>query len=85
MPFLQTKYTETPIKKYKIVQTGAKIQFGGEKEGFTSPAYQVGIEAIVKGVLSKPTSSQATTDIISLEKSFMKRITTFPSLLQTQH
>ena len=44
---------------------------GGEKNGFMSPAYHVGIEEMVKGVLSKPISSQTVTDIISLEKSLM--------------
>ena len=57
-----------------MVQTGANIQFGGEKEGFISPAYQVEIEEMVKGVASIPTNSHPTTDITSFEKSFMYKI-----------
>ena len=31
--FVQTRYKEIPIKIYRIVQTGPKTQFGGEKKG----------------------------------------------------
>lgn len=57
--------------KYRSVQTGPKSQLGGENGGLVSVAYQVGIAAVVKGVPSMPTSSQATTEIISLGRSFI--------------
>jgi hypothetical protein len=34
------RHTENAINRKSVVQTGAKIQFGGLKEGLTSPAYQ---------------------------------------------
>ena len=41
--FSQTKNIDIPIKKYNVIQTGPKSQFGGLKEGLTNDAYQVGI------------------------------------------
>ena len=38
--FFQTKNKDTPIKKYKIIQAGAKSQFGGKKLGFLSSINQ---------------------------------------------
>ncbi len=70
-PCLQIKKKETPIKKYKSVQAGPKIQLGGAKNGLLRVEYQVGIAEIVKGTLIIPTSSQPTTEIISLCKSFI--------------
>ena len=70
-PCFQIKKKATPIKKYKSVHTGPKIQFGGAKKGLFKLSYQVGIADIVKGVPAKPTSSQPTTEIISLDKSFI--------------
>ena len=43
-----------------MVQTGAKIQFGGLKPGLVKDAYQVGIAGVVKIEPTKPTSSQRT-------------------------
>ena len=34
------RHTENAINTKSVVQTGAKIQFGGLKEGLASPAYQ---------------------------------------------
>ena len=46
--FFQTKYKDTPIRKYKVVQTGPNIQLGGVNAGFTNSGYHVSIEPIVK-------------------------------------
>lgn len=46
-PILKIKYKEIPINKNKIVQTGAKTQFGGVNEGLFIFAYQPGIEGVV--------------------------------------
>jgi len=70
-PFFQTKKAETPIKKYKVVHTGPKTQFGGAKKGLLRIAYQPGIEASVKGVLIRPTVSQVTMEINNLNKSLI--------------
>jgi len=34
------KYKDIPIRKYNIIHTGANIQFGGEKTGFSRVTYQ---------------------------------------------
>jgi hypothetical protein len=47
-PARQIKKAEIPIKVKSVVQTGAKIQFGGEKTGLANPAYQVAIDGVVK-------------------------------------
>lgn len=52
IPFIHTTYIEIPIRRYKIVQTGPKTQFGGVKKGLFNVLYQVSIEAMVKGVLT---------------------------------
>lgn len=70
-PCLQIKKKEVPIKKYKSVQAGPKIQLGGAKNGLLRVEYQVGMAEIVKGTLIIPTSSQPTTETISLCKSFI--------------
>ena len=54
-----------------MVQTGAKTQLGGEKNGFCKVTYQVGIAAIVKGVLINPTPSQIRIDATNLDSLFM--------------
>jgi len=38
----QTMYKDTPIRKYKIIQTGPNIQLGGAKKGFSNVIYQSG-------------------------------------------
>ena len=43
-PCLEIKNNDIPIKKYKVVQTGANSQLGGLKVGFSRVAYQVSIE-----------------------------------------
>ncbi len=63
--FLQTKYKDIPIKIYKTVQTGAKIQFGGEKIGLFKVEYQVGIEEVVKNDPKIPAPKQIPMDRIN--------------------
>ena len=60
-----------PIKKYKRVQAGPNSQLGGAKKGFSRVAYQVGIAAAVKGVPSRPTSSQAIIEVRNLPNLFI--------------
>jgi hypothetical protein len=55
--FCKIKNNETPIKKYSVIQTGAKIQLGGLKKSLCKATYQVVIEGIVKIVPKKPTPS----------------------------
>ena len=57
-PFFTTMYKEIPISKKSKVQTGANNQFGGLKNGFSSPAYQPCIEGIVNIEPTNPTSWQ---------------------------
>jgi hypothetical protein len=45
---IQFKYKEIPINVYKVVQTGPKIQFGGEKKGLFKYWYQSVIAEKVK-------------------------------------
>jgi hypothetical protein len=40
-------YKDTPIRKYKVIQTGPNIQLGGAKKGFSSVTYQTGIASKV--------------------------------------
>jgi hypothetical protein len=63
----QIKKKEIPIIKYKINQTGPKIQFGGLKEGFFSPSNQIGIFLDVKNAPKIPTSSQEIILIINFK------------------
>lgn len=52
-----------------MVQTGAKIQFGGEKKGLFKVAYQVGIADVVNNDPTPPAPKQRAMDKISLGKS----------------
>ncbi len=56
------------MRKYSAVQTGPKIQLGGENGGLLRVLYQVGIAERVKGVLMIPMSSQPITAIKNLKK-----------------
>lgn len=69
--FLQTKYKDIPIKIYKTVQTGPKIQLGGEKAGLFRVEYQVGIEEAVKNDPKIPAPKQRPME----NKSFGKSLT----------
>ena len=48
-----------PIKKKSVVQTGAKIQFGGFRDGLVRVLYQVGIAGAVNIEPSDPITSLA--------------------------
>ncbi len=37
--FCHTRYKATPIMAYNVIQTGAKIWFGGENAGLASSTY----------------------------------------------
>lgn len=63
--FPNTRNKDTAIRKYSIVQTGAKIQFGGLKTGLFKCAYQEVIAGIVNIDPNKPTPSQTTTRLSS--------------------
>jgi len=47
-PIFHTMKNDIPIKKYSVVHTGAKTQFGGAKAGFLRLAYQLFIAGVVK-------------------------------------
>src|SRR4030042_1963261 len=69
--FDHTRYKETPIKRYKRIQTGAKIQFGGLNEGFSKKAYQLPMAGVVKKEPIKPAASQIKMLIINLAMFFI--------------
>ena len=56
MPFCHTIKAEIPIKRNKIVQTGANNQLGGVKVGFIMEAYHTGIAGVVNMEPMKPTN-----------------------------
>jgi uncharacterized protein len=62
----QTIYNDTPIRKNRIIQTGAKIQLGGLKNGLLSCAYQVGIDGVVNKLPKNATAKQTTIEVINL-------------------
>ena len=51
-----------------MVQTGAKSQLGGLKDGFSKKAYQVAIEGVVKAEPRKPAPKQIKIEIINFPK-----------------
>ncbi len=51
-----------------VVQTGAKSQLGGLKEGLFRVAYQVGIEGVVKKEPINPAERQTRTETANLPK-----------------
>lgn len=62
---------DTPIIKYNRVQTGPKIQLGGEKGGLMRYAYHPPMAAMVNGVDTIPTSSHSAMETISTGKFFI--------------
>ena len=54
-----------PIKRYKIIQTGPKIQFGGLKDGLFKEAYHVAIEGVVNIEPIAPARRQTTIEMIN--------------------
>ena len=67
----QTKYKEIPMSKYKIVQTGPKIAFGGLKLGFFNLLYHLSMAFIVKTEPIIPANSHRSIETISLNQSIM--------------
>ena len=63
-PLAHTSPAAIPIKIYKIVQTGAKIQFGGLKLGFSKVRYQSFTELCVAKLDKKPMVRQTQTAIL---------------------
>jgi len=59
-PLRQTRNAATPISIYSSVHTGANSQLGGEKIGFSSVAYQVGMALRVNIEPMAPAARQAT-------------------------
>lgn len=55
-----------PIRKYRTIQTGPKIQAGGLRTGLLSVLYQVGIEEIVKNDPAIPANSETAIAVINL-------------------
>jgi hypothetical protein len=65
IPLSHNKYNEIPININKVVQTGAKTQFGGLKNGLFRVEYHVWIEEDVKIEPTAPANRQIITEIIS--------------------
>lgn len=59
------RYNESPIRRKSVVQIGPKSQLGGVNAGFSSAAYQFGIELIVNIDPTPPTASHTAIDISS--------------------
>jgi len=57
-----------PMRIKSVVQTGAKSQLGGLKEGLSKVAYQEGIEGVVKIEPIKPAERQIKTEMINFQK-----------------
>ena len=66
IPSIKTKYKEIPIRVNKKIQTGAKTQFGGLKNGFWRVAYHPGIEGEVNIDPITPAIWQIAIEIINL-------------------
>lgn len=66
LSLFHTKKNAKPIKKYKVVQTGANNQLGGLKEGFCKVIYQVLTEVCVAYPAKKPTKRHKPTLIKNL-------------------
>ena len=62
----QIKNKLMPMSTKSVVQTGAKIQFGGLNEGLLSVAYQVAILGVVNKVPMLPTTRTITMEIMNL-------------------
>ncbi len=63
----QTKIKASPIKMYKSVHTGEKIQIGGLKDGFSIVANQLLTEDVVKKPATAPTATGITMEIINFK------------------
>ena len=65
MPSCQTRAAAIPIKVKRVVQTGAKSQFGGLKDGLLTVAYQVSMDEAVAIPPMEPSATQAIMLMIS--------------------
>ena len=72
----QMMNNETPIRVYRLIQTGLKSQLGGEKAGFFKVAYQIGMAGMVKKDPKKPADWQRAI----LATNFIIFISSYPSL-----
>jgi len=63
---IHKRYREIPIRIYKVVQVGPKIQFGGLKKGLFKVAYQVGIAETVKTEPKPPMARGRTIETTNL-------------------
>jgi hypothetical protein len=70
-PSRQTRNIENPMVKYKKIQTGPKTEFGGEKNGFSRPAYQVDTDCLVNKDPTIPAPWHRSTLIVSLNAFFI--------------
>jgi len=59
-PLLQTMKKEIPMRVYRQIQTGLKIQLGGESEGLTNVLYQLESAGMVKKDPRRPAIWQRT-------------------------
>jgi len=66
-----TRYREIPIRIYKRVQTGAKIQDGGLNAGFMSVEYHEPGPVVVKSDPSKPAQLQSRIEPIRIAPAFV--------------
>ena len=65
-PFIQTVYKDTPIRKYRIIQTGPNMQPGGANVGFVNVEYQSGTASTVKIEPQIPADWQMSIEIVNL-------------------
>lgn len=65
-----TRKKAIPIKKNRVLQTGANKPFGGKNSGLTNPAYHVGIDGVVNNEPMNPASSGMATEMINFQKLF---------------
>lgn len=62
----QTVYKDTPIRKYRIIQTGPNTQPGGANVGFVNVEYQSGTASNVKIEPKIPADWHISIEIINL-------------------
>lgn len=67
-PFFQIKNAATPMSAYRVVQTGPKIQFGGENSDLARLAYHPCIAGAVNTEPMMPASSETPMAITSLKR-----------------
>ena len=53
-PLFHTRNAAIPMRRYRVVQTGAKIQLGGASSGLVRKAYQSGMAERVKSAPMRP-------------------------------